>query len=1022
MKSFLLLACGLLAGLTMNLSAQTVTGTVTGEDGSPLIGASVLVSGSSIGSITDLDGRFSVDVPSDATTLVVSYTGYTTQTITIDGRSIIDVVMEFGTDLDEVVVTAIGISREKKALSYSITEVDGADISTVQDHNPLNSLVGKVSGMVISQGTGGPGGGSRVVIRGNNSITSNNQPLIVVDGMPIDASGSNSGGSVYNSNVSGGGITDINPDDIESISVLKGPNAAALYGSRASNGVLLITTKKGVARQGIGVSISSNITFDNPMFLPDYQNEYGQGSGQNVPTNVTDLKNSSSSWGPRLDGSSQLYYTGEQRSYTAQPDNVKDFFRTGSKIVNTLSLEGGSQDFTARFSYTNNQTESMLPNSDLTSHNFNLRSQFNLAEGLVLDAKATYFTQEINNKVSQGSEGVLNYVYYMPRNVAIQDLETFQIPEESLDAVSFSSLGANPYWILRHDQNINRRERLLSFAKLQYQFTDWLSAFVRVGTDVTNIKGEGITQPGHHFFKSGRLGASNGRNVETNADFLLMVHKDISSAFNLNLNVGGNLSHRTAESIRFSSEDFKIPTRPILANTRENRPSYTPLREQKVNSLYASASLSYDGWAFLDITGRNDWSSTLPEENRSYFYPSVGLSFLLTRFVDPGNNFFDLVKVRGNYAEVGNDTGPYQLNTLYFVAQDGYLGRTTLSRDRVRKTTSLRPESVQSTEFGLELRFLKNRAFVDFSYYDIASTDLIYDVPVPAATGFSSFRENIGEISNKGVEFLVGGRPVQSGDFNWEIALNFSKNKNELKELIEDLESHTLNSTNSGNIIIRATVNGGYGDIYGTTLRRNDAGQVIVNANGIPLASTDKSLLGNAQPDWIGGLTNTLNYKNLSLRFLIDARIGGQIYSQTNANLDGSGASVQSLEFREGGLVVDGVMEQDDGTFVTNTTEITGQEYWGAISGIGENYVFDQDNIRLREFVLGYSLPSRILQNSFLEGATFSVIGRNLFFLKKDIDHVDPEAILGTGNNGQGILSSNLPTARSIGLNVNLKF
>lgn len=1018
----LLLMIMVLLSYQFTLAQQEVSGLVADENGDPLIGVNVLARGTTIGTVTDLDGRYTLAFPDQVTELQFSYTGYATQSIPIEGRTNIDVTLQFGAALDEVVVTAIGISREKKALSYSITEVGGEEISTVRDHNPLNSLVGKVAGVNITQGTGGPGAGSRIVIRGNNSITSNNQPLIVVDGMPIDDSGSNSGGSVYNSTVTGGGITDINPDDIESISVLKGPNAAALYGSRASNGVLLITTKKGAVRQGIGVSITSNVTFDEPMFLPDYQNEYGQGTAQNIPANVTDLKSATGSWGPRLDGSSQLYYTGENRPYSAESNNVEDFFRTAPKLINTLALEGGTQDFNARFSYTNNRTESVLPNSDLNSHNFTLRTQMSLSPRLTLDAKATYFTQELNNRVSQGSEGVLSYVYFMPRNVAIQDLENYQNPEESLDAVSYSALGANPYWILRHDRNFNRRERLLSFAKAQYQFTDWLSAFVRVGTDVTNIQGEGITQPGHHFVKPGALSASNSRNTETNADFLIMIDKDVSSKINLSVNLGGNASYRTGEGVRFTSSDFKIPTRPILANTRENDPFYTPLREKKVNSFYGSASLAYDDFIYLDITGRNDWSSTLPENNRSYFYPSFGLSFLLDRFIDPNGDLFDLIKVRGNYAEVGNDTDPYQLNTLYFVAQDGYLGRTTLSRDNVRKSDNLRPESINSLEFGVEFRMLRNRLYFDLSWYNIESTDLIYDVPVPAATGFGAFRENIGKVTNTGVEFLVGGSPVRSRDFNWDLSFNFSANENELVELIEELESHTLNTTNSGNISIQATVGGGYGDIFGTTWRRNDAGQVIVNSNGIPLASTDRQLLGNAQPDWIGGLSNTFSYKGIMLRFLIDARIGGQVYSATNASLDGAGVSEESLQYREEGITVEGVMEQEDGTFVPNTTEITAQQYWGAHSGIGANYVFDQDNIRLREFVLGYNVPGNILRNSFIQGATISLIGRNLFFFSKDIPHVDPEASLGTGNSGQGILSNNLPTLRSIGFNINLKF
>ena len=1008
--------------LSAEADEMLISGTVTDSEGDPLIGVSVYVEETSTGTFTDVDGKYELRVQDDAQVLVFSFTGFKTQKIQIASRSVIDVVLEAGADLDEVVVTAIGISREKKALSYSISEVGSEDITTVQDHNPVNSLVGRVSGVTISQGTGGPGAGARVIIRGNNSITSNNQPLIVLDGMPLDDTGSNSGGSVYNSSVDGGALTNINPDDIESISVLKGPNAAALYGSRASNGVLLITTKKGTARKGIGVSINSNITFDSPMLLPDYQNDYGQGTAENIPGTVGDLKQSSGSWGPKIDGSSQLYFTGENRPYSAQPDNVSNFFRTAGKYVNTLALEGGSEMFNARFSYTNNQTESIIPNSGLQSHNFTLRSLMKLNEKLSLDAKATYYTRELTNSVSQGSEGVLSYVYFMPRNVDIADLETFQNPEVSLDAVSYGSLGANPYWILNHDSRESQRDRFFSFAKLEYQFTDWLSAFARVGTDLANRDYQTINQPGHHFYKGGRLFAGSSKNQETNSDFLIMINKDVSPLVDISVNLGGSSSYRTNEGVSFSSSNFKIPTRPILANTVINNPAYTPLTEKLVNSLYGSASIAYDGWAYLDITGRNDWSSALPEQNRSYFYPSVGASVLLSRFIDPGSKYFDLIKIRGNYAQVGNDTRPYQLHTLYYVAQDGYLGRTTLTRDNVRKSDDLKPETISSLEFGIETRFLNNRAFLDLSWYDISSKDLIYDVPVPAATGFSYFRENIGEITNTGIEFLLGGTPVRSNDFSWDIAVNFSKNENKLIDLIEDLESHTLNSTNSGNASIRATVDGGFGDIWGTTWRTNDQGQIIVNTDGVPLASTESVLLGNAQPDWIGGVTNSITYKSVNLRFLIDARIGGQVYSSTNASLDGSGVSVASLEHRENGIVVDGVIEEDDGSFTTNTTSISAQDYWGAYSGIASNYVIDQDNIRLRELVLSYAIPAASLANSPIKGLNVSLVGRNLLFLSKTIDHVDPEAILGTNNNGQGLIINNLPTTRSVGINLSLSF
>ena len=424
-----------------SMQAQTVSGTITdATDGTALPGVNVIIKGTSTGASTDFDGKYSIEVSDENAILHFSFIGYEAQEIAVNGRSVIDVALAPSAEsLDEVVVTALGISREKKSLGYALTELKSDEINTVKDHNIANSLVGKVAGVVINQ-SGGVGSGSRITIRGNNTITGNNQALIVVDGIPIDVSGSESGGSVYSSTVTGGGITDINPEDIESVTVLKGPNAAALYGSRAASGVLLITTKKGTKGKGLGISLTSNMTFENTMFLPEYQNDYGQGT--NGATAVPDgdptdgvYSLSGSSWGPRLDGSQQLYFTSEDAmmAYSAQPDNVKDFFETGVKSINSIALDQGGDDYSMRFSYTNNSTTSIVPNSDLKSHNFNFRGLIDLSDKFSFDGKATYFTQELNNRVSLGSEGVLAYVYAMPRNIRVSDLENnLQIANPSL--------------------------------------------------------------------------------------------------------------------------------------------------------------------------------------------------------------------------------------------------------------------------------------------------------------------------------------------------------------------------------------------------------------------------------------------------------------------------------------------------------------------------------------------------------------------------------------------------------------
>jgi len=1023
------------------MSQSTVTGVITdATDGVALPGVNVIIKGTNTGVSSDFEGNYSIDVPNDQAVLQFSIMGYTTKEVVVGGKTTINVSLEQSAEsLDEVVVTALGISREKKSLGYAITELKSDEINTVKDHNVANSLVGKVAGLVVNQ-SGGVGSGSRITIRGNNTITGNNQALIVVDGIPIDVAGSESGGSVFSSTVTGGGITDINPEDIESVSVLKGPNAAALYGSRAASGVLLITTKKGTKGSGLGVSINSNITMENTMFLPEYQNIYGQGSNGATATPDGDPTDgyftmSGSSWGPRLDGSQQPYFTSEgaMMPYVAQPDNVKDFFETGIKSINSISLDKGGDDYSMRFSYTNNTTSSILPNSDLKSHNFNLRALFDLSDKLSFDGKATYFTQDLNNRVSLGSEGVLAYVYTMPRNIRVADLASnYQSPGASIyeagvntdyDVISYTGKGnstGNPYWMLEHDSNQERRERFLGFGKLNYEFTDWLSAFVRVGSDVANVRGESIRQVGHHFTRYGSVGFSTSKNTELNADFLVSANRDLTDKLNLSANVGGNLSKRTREAISTNGSQFKIPTRAFLANTNIQTSSHTPLQVKKVNSLYGSFNFAYDNFMYLDITARNDWSSTLSKENRSYFYPSVNYAILVDRFLDPDKNMFDFLKLRASWAEVGNDTGVYQLSQTFSVPSQGYLGLTTLNAPTIKLNPDLKPESVGSLEFGFEARMFQNRLYADFSIYTITTTDMIFDVPAPSGSVYQKLRENVGEVRNKGIEFLVGGVPIRTDDFSWDVSLNFSKNKNELIDLIPGLENTTLNSTNSGNVSVRAQVGGGIGDIYGTVWKRDDNGNLLVSAEGRPLASTGApELLGNAQPDWIGGMTNTLSYKNLSLRFLIDGRFGGEVYSSTSASLDASGVSERSLLYREDGVVIDAINE---GTGVANTELITGQQYWSSYSGIAENYVYDQTNIRLREFSLNFNVPKATVQKLGMSSASIGVIGRNLFFFYRKADDIDPESTLGTGLSGQGISLNNVPSIRSLGLNINLKF
>ena len=999
--------------------AQQITGSVSDDNGIPLPGASIVIQGSSSGTTTDFDGNFSIET-SQGSTLVISYVGYESQQIVV-GSSPINVQLTSDNALDEVVVTALGLTREKKSLGYSVTEVDGDEINSIKDNNIASSLMGKVAGLNITN-SGTIGSASRITLRGNNSVNGMNQALIVVDGIPINADGIESGQNAdYSSTVIGGGITDINAYDIESISVLKGPNASALYGSRAGNGVILITTKTGSKTDGLGISLNTNLTADTPMFLPDFQNEYAQGT---LGAAYTDIASDfgSSSWGPKM-GATQMYYDGRPRVAQAYPDNVKDFFNTGIKAITSMSIQNASENGSVRFSYTNNDTQGMIPNSSMISHNFNLRGVMNLSDKLSIDAKATYFTQEVNGRQQMGGEGIMGVLYQMPRSVDINDLKKYQVDNPGttdefkvLNYGGSNSQTANPYWMANHDEYNERRNRFFGFAKINYEFTDWLSAFVRVGADVTDTKTKRITKPGHHFYRGGRMDLNTISSGELNTDLVFTAKKDITSDLNVVVNAGGSLSKRTYQGYYQFGENFKIPTKFFLNNAANIlAPNETPLTTKKVNSAFASANFAYKDFLYVDLTSRNDWSSTLGEENRSYMYNSASVSAILNSIVDPEQEVFNLLKLRAGYAQVGNDTDPYQLYQTFDVPGQGYLGLTTLSAPSIKLNEDLKPEQVTSIEFGLEGSMLNNRLNFDISIYDKETTDMIFNVPVPAATGFQFFKENVGKVSNKGVEITLGGRIIQNSKMVWDSSLNYSKNENELLELIDDLETFTYMTTNDGQVALRAQVGGTIGDIYGAVWETNESGQKLLREDGRPQGSDPNQYLGTAQPDFLAGWINTFRYGNYTLSFQIDGRFGGQFYSNTSRNLDVAGVSERSLQYRESGVTLDGI---NSATGAPNTEAITGQEYWGSLAV--QNYIYDQDNIRLRELSIGYQIPNT--QSYGIQSASLQLVGRNLFFFSKDAPDVDPEMTLGTAIGAQGFNLNNLPSTRSLGVNLTLNF
>jgi len=999
--------------------AQTITGKVTSAaDGSAVPGVSVLVKGTTNGTATDSDGRFSIQAnPNDV--LVISFIGFATQEIAVQGRTSLEVALaEDVKELSEVVVTALGISREKKTLGYAAQDLKSDEINLVNTGNVVNNLAGKIAGVNITQGSTGPGGSTRVVIRGNKVLSGNNQPLYVVDGVPLDNSSAGSIGSQnsqYNVTDYGSGAADINPDDIESLTVLKGPNAAALYGSRATNGVILITTKKGKAGKGWGVTLNSTATFERPMILPKFQNQYGQGTQGNAPGSLADLVAQPNSWGAKLDGSSKIGYMGEQRPYSAQPDNVKDFFETGRTFTNSVGITGGSGPATFYLSYTNYDTKGILPNNSLQKNTFNFRGTAEIGSRLSLDAKVTYFLQEAKNRPEQGESdlgNVTSMVYNMPRNISIADAAAYYEKPNGAP-LSWATPSYQPYWIANKSANNDTKHRVLGFIKATYKITDWLSVMARAGSDFTSQKIFNLRPYYHPIADRGQFSRRAPEFTETNLDGLIMINKKINETFTVNANIGANLRYNRYENFGIDASQLLYPQAISIESAKTKSPYYD-FSEKKVNSVYASAQLGYNNYLFLDLTARNDWSSTLPASNRSYFYPSASLSWVATDMLEINSNTLSFLKLRTSWAQVGNDTDPYRTGFVYELSTFPYLTTTFLSVPRDVPNANLVPEITTSSEVGTEIRLLNNRIYIDATYYNIVTKDQVVALRTAESSGYSSFFKNVGQVSNKGFELLLGGTPVKTDDFTWDVSLNLAHNKNKLDKLVDGLETYQLGSINNGGISVLATAGGGFGDIYGYDYLRKD-GKLVVNDQGLPRAETNAKILGNYQPKATLGLTNAVRYQQFTFRVLIDGRVGGEIYSFTDRGMWSAGVSSETLAGRDEGVTVVGVKE--DGQDVS--TVVTAENYYRSIAGtISTPFIKDATNFRLREFSMSYAIPVKALNLPF-KSASFGIVGRNLFFLYKKVNSFDPEVSYSTGN-AQGVAYYNLPSSRSIGFNLNI--
>lgn len=1018
---------------------KTITGTVTSDgDKKPLLGISVMVKGTSSGVVTDEQGNYSLSVPQPDATIIFSGTGYALHEVSLNGRSLINIAMVAqNKELSEVVVTAFGVERQKKSLAYSTQVVEGNKLTEARETNVVNSLKGRVAGLHVNPSSGGAGGSSYVMIRGNSSLTGNGQPLYVVDGVPIDNQTLDPtevwGGRDY-----GDGVNNINPDDIENVTVLKGPAAASLYGARGSNGVILITTKKGRKKKGVGVDFNSNATFEKPNVIPTQQNVWAGGYDDNYAsfgTTVVDGQEYSTwpSWlvdnyGGKMDDRLIVIDRWTEAGLvplTAQPaDNLKDFYQTGSTITNTIGVSGGSEAVTYRLSLSDMHNQGIIPMTKLQRQTVNLRVTANLSPRLSVDAKVNYIKQKgtnrpQNNSYSQNPVTALNL---LPRFADLEMMKNYKKEDGTMARINGAN---NPYWIINELTGNDTRDRVIGYVSAKYQFTNWLSLQARTGTDFyTDVRYEQKNQ-----YTDGENGSVNNNEFivrETNSDVLLQANGKLSERFTGSFSVGANHLKRYQEVTGNYGTNLNVPGLYHISNMQNVTPRQYSVGKE-MNSVYFAGQLGYNGYLYLDVTGRNDWSSTLGANNYSFFYPSVGATFVFTEAFHMDEGFLTYGKLRASYAEAGNDASPYQTKAGYTVtSSNSYNGQPYAYIRSDIPLTDLKNELTRSYEFGTELRFLKNRLGLDFTYYNSSTVNQILPVEISSTTGFSTRLINAGEIRNEGFELFLTGTPVRSKNFSWEIALNLSSNKSKVVSLAGDITTLTLMDPGYG-ASIQARVGEPFGNIVGYRKMRNENGDVLLTADGKYQRATDLEVLGTIQPDFLAGLTNTFTFNNLTFSFLLDTRKGGQIlsYSKLNQMAKGTGKFTEN----RGNLIADGVIEISDGHYEKSDIVILSQDYYagaGPWGDIGETQVIDADYMALREATIGYNLTSLLGENRFFNTMQLSVVARNLFYLYRDPEFklmgISPESAFSASTYAQGYESLNMPTTRSVGINLSLSF
>ena len=1070
----LALAIGVIQGAAQ---VTTVRGIVTTEeDGEPVIGASVIVKGTSLGTVTDVNGRFELSgLPPSATRLLISYISLMAKEVAIAPQ--VSVTLKSDTHLlDEVVVTALGISREKKALGYTAQEVKQDALVQGKDNNLLNSLSGKIAGVRITN-TQGDVGSSRIVIRGETSIAGENQPLFIVDGIPVDNSQLNarsSGRDFKNA------IADLNPEDIKTLTVLKGPNAAALYGARAAHGAIVITTKGGDKRQkGIGITLHSSTQVSFVATLPEFQNLFGQGAGGRF--SYVDGKGAGvndgvdESWGPRLDigllipqFDSPLDADGNRVAtpWVSHPNNVRDYFRMGISTNSGISVARGDDKYQFRVGYNYEKQVSIVPDAGTNKTNISLNTDYHLAKWIVVGATANYIVYTAPSLPGSATPSGSN----VRSNSPMLQFLWFgrQVDTNSLKADYTrnwnSSYYDNLFWSASYNTQSQERHRLIGDLHAEFRLTDGLNVRFRTSTDWYNDRRKSKVKWG-----SAGAGSPYGSYAEdaytvkeNNTEVLATYIKQLNKNWGIDALLGFNVRNKQYENNYQAAPRLAVADLYTLTNSRDPLISSNDFYRLRQYGLYGSIQLDYRRWAFLNITGRNDWSSTLPVDNNSYFYPSVTASVLLSEAFGWRSKAVNYLKIRGGWSQVGADANPYQLATV-FTSETAFNGNPLQSSSTIGMNPNLKPEKTSSIEAGFEAAFWDNRLCLDFTYYKTDSRNQILKLATTAASGYTSQVRNAGHIRNRGYEIQLGAVPIQtSKGFRWNLDLNYGANSSKVVKLDDEglITSYRLYSSG---IQILASVGEAYGTLFGTSYVRDANGNVVVDANGLPKISTTNKTLGKFTPDWTGGISNTFSYRSLSLSFLIDASVGGSIFSNTNKTGKYTGVLANTLSGRDaehGGLwyytaamgnnvrlpespsysvssdglyyaQVNGQSTRvyQDGIMVEGVTEsgskneevVSAEKYYHRIYSIAEANVYDASYVKLREVALSYRLPRLWTQKLHLQEASVTLTGRNLWTIYKSVPNIDPESALTTGN-AQGVEAYSLPTTRSFGVNLSVKF